>query len=108
MLKALGERYEATGAPNNLTLLFGGGPGDWDTRGLNHLAKIKEDESSPPMLRRTIGAHYGQVPQVEKLALDEITEAWTIPLGSVSRMIRSQATHSPGHVCTWVYDIAPC
>jgi propionate CoA-transferase len=98
VLKALGERYEETGSPNNLTLLFGGGPGDWDTRGLNHLAKTKDDEGKPPMLRRTIGGHYGQVPKVAELALAEKTEAWTLPMGSISRMIRAQSTHSPGHI----------
>jgi propionate CoA-transferase len=94
----LGKRYEATGSPNNLTLLFGGGPGDWKTRGLNHLGKASATDGTPHMLRRTIGSHYGQVPEVAKLALDEKVEAWTLPLGSISRMIRAQATHSPGHI----------
>jgi hypothetical protein len=76
VLKALGERYEETGSPHSLTLLFGGGPGDWETRGLNHLAKTKDEEGKPPMLRRTIGGHYGQVPKVAELALAERTEAW--------------------------------
>lgn len=96
VLQALGEKYEKKGSPNKLTLLFGGGPGDWDYRGLNHLAKEKEGE--PPMLRRTVGSHYGQVPKVAELALQEKTEAWTLPMGSVSRMIRAQSTHSPGHI----------
>jgi len=103
VLKALGDRYASTGTPNNLTLFFGGGPGDWDYRGLNHLARTKPDDErkdSIPMLKRTIGSHYGQVPKVAKLALDEQVEAWTLPMGSVSRMIRAQATHSPGHITT--------
>ncbi len=70
--------------------------GDWESRGLNHLAK--EKDGHPPMLRRTIGGHYGQVPMVAQLALDEKIEAWTLPMGSVSRMIRAQSTHSPGHI----------
>jgi propionate CoA-transferase len=98
VLKALGERYDRTGHPNNLTLLFGGGPGDWDSRGLNHLGKYSEDSSKPHMLRRTIGSHYGQTPKVAHMALQNMVEAWTLPLGSVSRMIRAQATHSPGHI----------
>lgn len=99
ILKALGERYKERCSPNNLTLLFGGGPGDYDKRGLNHLAQMPPDgTSSPPMLRRTIGSHYGQTPMVAKLALDEVIEAWTLPMGSVSRMLRSQSTHSPGHI----------
>lgn len=101
VLKSLGDRYKETGSPNNLTLLFGGGPGDWDKRGLNHLAKLPpegKEEDAAPMLRRTIGSHYGQVPMVAKLALNEVTEAWTLPMGSVSRMLRAQSTHSPGHI----------
>lgn len=108
VLEALGKRYVETGSPNNLTILFGGGPGDWATRGLNHLAQTNpatdgspsSSTPPPPMLRRTIGSHFGQVPQVAQLALTEQVEAWTLPMGSVSRMIRAQATHSPGHVTT--------
>jgi propionate CoA-transferase len=98
-------------SPNNLTLLFGGGPGDYDKRGLNHLAQMPPDgTSSPPMLRRTIGSHYGQTPMVAKLALDEVIEAWTLPMGSVSRMLRSQSTHSPGHITNigiGTYEVDP-
>lgn len=95
ILKALGERFEATGDPANLTLLFGGGPGDFGERGLSHLAKTKGDVC---MLKRTIGGHYGQVPKVAELALKDVVEAWTLPMGSISRMIRAQSTHSPGHI----------
>lgn len=91
LLKALGERYQTSQEPKNLTLLFGGGPGDWATKGLNHLAE-------PGMLKRTIGSHYGQIPRVAELALTNQVEAWTLPLGSISRMLRAQSTHSPGHI----------
>ena len=96
VLEALGDMYRDTGHPHSLSLLFGGGPGDWDSRGLNHLAQIKPD--APGMLHRTIGSHYGQVPRIAKLVIDEQVEAWSLPMGSVSRMVRSQATHSPGYV----------
>jgi propionate CoA-transferase len=35
---------------------------------------------------------------VAQMAIDEVVEAWTLPLGSISRMIRAQSTHSPGHI----------
>jgi hypothetical protein len=54
VLKALGDRFDETESPRNLTLLFGGGPGDFGERGLSHLAKTSEDGSCY-MLRRTIG-----------------------------------------------------
>ena len=50
------------------------------------------------MLFRTIGGHYGQTPLIAELALTNKVEAWTLPLGSISRMIRAQSTHSPGHL----------
>jgi propionate CoA-transferase len=98
VLKALGQRFVETKEPKNLTLFFGGGPGDYGEKGLSHLAKVADDGTC--MLKRTIGGHYGQVPKVAELVLQEKVEAWTLPMGSVSRMIRCQSTHSPGHITT--------
>jgi propionate CoA-transferase len=81
VLKALGERYSDTSSPNRLTLLFGGGVGDGGNRGLNHLAKTKEAEHAPPMLRRTVGSLYRLLPEIVQLALSNVVEAWTLPLG---------------------------
>jgi propionate CoA-transferase len=82
VLKALGERFDASGSPNQLTLLFGGGPGDWETKGIGHLARTSpEGSDKPSMLRRTIGGHYGQAPKVAELAVKNQVEAWTLPLG---------------------------
>lgn len=52
------------------------------------------------MLRRTIGGHYGQVPKVANLVLSNQVEGWTLPMGSISRMIRAQSAHAPGHITT--------
>jgi propionate CoA-transferase len=54
--------------------------------------------SRVPMFSSTLGRHYGQVPKVAELVLNEQVEAWTLPMGSISRMIRAQSTHSPGHI----------
>ena len=32
------------------------------------------------------------------MALSNKVEAWALPMGSISRMIRAQSTHSPGHI----------
>jgi propionate CoA-transferase len=100
LLKGLSDRFRATGGPNRLTLFFGGGPGDWDVRGLNHLALEAKD--GPPgtehnMLSRTVGSHYGQIPLVAQLALDDKVEAWNLPMGSISRVARATASAVPGH-----------
>ena len=102
ILQELRSRYEKEGQPQDLTLLFGGGPGDWGERGLNHLARVPSDSecATSPLVKRAIGAHYGQTPELAALAISNKIEAWTLPLGSISRMIRAQATHSPGHITT--------
>lgn len=96
ILKALGERFDADvkGKPHSLTLLFGGGPGDFKNRGLNHLAKTKRfktegsnEEVERCMLLRTIGGHYGQVPLIAELALKNKIEAWTLPMVCLEMVI---------------------
>ncbi|KAL7537947.1 hypothetical protein ACHAXR_008172 [Thalassiosira sp. AJA248-18] len=59
---------------------------------------MESGASAKPLINRAIGAHYGQVPMLGELAVNNRIEAWTLPLGSISRMIRAQATHSPGHI----------
>jgi propionate CoA-transferase len=91
LLAALGKRYRETGSPKNLTVVFGGGPGDFDTKGINHLAQ-------PGLIKRAVGSHYGQVPQLAALCQNNEIEAYNLPLGSVSRMIRAAASGLPGHI----------
>jgi len=87
----LAERFRRTGQPRNLTLLFGGGPGDGGERGLNCLG-------IEGMLRRVIGGHYGLVPKIGALALEGRIEAYNLPLGVISHMWRDIAQRLPGTV----------
>jgi propionate CoA-transferase len=91
VLAALGAKFAETKDPSGLTVMFYGGPGDWDKRGLNHLAQ-------PGMLKRTIGSHYGQTPSLGAMALAGDIEAYNLPMGSISRMIRAAASGVPGHL----------
>jgi propionate CoA-transferase len=91
LILALEKRFLETGSPKNLTLLFGGGPGDGGEGGVNHLGH-------EGMLKRVIGGHYGLVPKVGKLALESKVEAYNLPLGVISHMYRDIACGLPGTV----------
>jgi propionate CoA-transferase len=91
LVLALERRFVQTGSPRNLTLLFGGGPGDGNEGGVNHLAH-------EGLLGRVIGGHYGLVPRIGQLALENKVDAWNLPLGVISHLYRDMACGLPGSV----------
>lgn len=91
LILALEQRFLETGAPRDLTLLFGGGPGDTAQGGANHFAH-------PGLIKRVEGGHYGMVPQIGKMAMAGQIEAYNLPLGVISHMYRDTACGLPGTV----------
>ncbi|BEP58826.1 MULTISPECIES: acyl CoA:acetate/3-ketoacid CoA transferase [unclassified Variovorax] len=89
LITALEKRFLETGAPRDLTLLFGGGPGDGASGGVNHLAH-------EGLLRCVIGGHYGLVPEVGKLVMENKVDGWNLPLGVISHLYRDMACGLPG------------
>ncbi|MEX2653507.1 MAG: CoA-transferase [Acidimicrobiia bacterium] len=93
VLVALEQRFLDTGEPKDLTLVWAGGQGDLATRGLNHLGHHG-------LLRMTIGGHYGLVPKIAELAVEEKLAAYNLPEGIIVHLYRNIAGGAPGLLST--------
>jgi propionate CoA-transferase len=93
VLAAIEHRYITENSPTGLTVVWAGGQGDGVERGLNHLGH-------EGLLHRTIGGHYGLIPKIERLAIDEKIEAYNLPEGVLVHLFRNIASGSPGVLST--------
>ena len=89
--KALEKSFLETGHPRDLTLFYAAAQGNRDGSGADHFAH-------EGMLKRVIGGHYNMVPELGKLIFDNKLEAYNLPQGTLSELLRDIAAHKVGTI----------
>jgi propionate CoA-transferase len=89
LFEAVQARYLATQTPRNLTLMHALGIGDKKTKGMNCFAH-------EGLVKRVIGGHWVWSPAMQQLAEQEKIEAYILPGGVSSQLMREIGAGRPG------------
>lgn len=91
ILTAIERRFLDLERPRNLTLVHISGMGDGQGGGIDRFAH-------PGMVRRVIGGHWGWSARMQRLAVDNRIEAYCLPQGTLSHLMRDIAAGRPGAI----------
>lgn len=89
LLAALEHRFLAEGFPRDITAVHPVGLGDSRTQGAQHLAP-------EGLLKRSVAGTFVNSPKISDLAIADKIEAYTLPQGALSQLMREMAAGRPG------------
>lgn len=89
LILALEQRFLADGEPSDITLLHPVGLGDNKTQGVGHLAHVG-------LLKRIVTGALVNTPAIAEMAMADTVEAYTLPQGALSQLMRAMAAGRPG------------
>ena len=89
LFQAVERRFLATGAPRGLTAVHALGIGDKKSLGMNCFAH-------EGLVKRVIGGHWVWSPRMQQLALADKIEAYILPGGVSSQLLRAIGAGQPG------------
>jgi propionate CoA-transferase len=89
ILRAMEEKFLASGSPNNLHAVWCAGIGDKADRGMHHFGH-------EGMVSKIYAGHIGLAPKLGQLVADEKIECFIVPQGVIVHVIRASAGGKPG------------
>jgi propionate CoA-transferase len=89
LIVAVERRFLADGSPRGITSLHPVGLGDQGSQGVSHFAH-------PGLLKRIVCGTYIDSPPIGEMAARDEIEAYTLPQGALSQLMREMASGRPG------------
>jgi propionate CoA-transferase len=92
LFEAFCRRFKETGHPKDLTLFCASGFGGWDEK------RYADPLIAAGAVRRVIAGHFGSMPAAVRMAHDGTLEAYNLPLGVLSHVLRAAASRKEGYL----------
>ena len=92
LLSAIYKRFKETGHPKDLTIICASGFGGWDE------TRYADPLIAGGAVKCVIAGHFGSMPAAVRMAYEGRIEAYNLPLGVLSHVLRAAASRKEGYL----------